>query len=516
MVKDRSRGMLGDLVVENGSLQGFAHYDEFIHTLKTGMRGQIEEATPVIISYGVLRYPTSKITKPVQIVGIRLEETYRVNEFKSGLFYEKYYPGTTNFSEQKMPGYGLDPQRLELARRLEQSGVPEFVSKAFAARGPGRVVLPEPLQSAWDKWWASASPEERKKAPIDKSNYGWAGDYRSVPPREGMTVDDLAPAWFLPEGEKPYPGVILGTDLCAHRNKDGTYHRYCFRGEKIQITFVPFSQSGTIVDATGMPSKLFRYVDDSRTGVYDIDSMSVYIDYDLAQKILQMDEQTRTAEAGGGKVPPRTTQVQIKLRPGVDPLAARDEVEAAWARIRDKYIQVDDYPELLNRVEVQTWEQKQARFIAAVEKEKILVTLLFGIISLVAALLVGCILYMIVNQKTRDIGIIKSVGATSRGVGEIFVSFGAVIGAVGGILGVALGTLFVWKINEIQDWLARWNANLQVWNPEVYAFDRIPNRVDPWTVVVIYLTGILLATLGSLIAARRAAKVWPVEALRYE
>ena len=109
-----------------------------------------------------------------------------------------------------------------------------------------------------------------------------------------MTVDDLAPAWFLPEGEKPYPGAILGTDLCAQRGKDGTYDRYCFRGEKIQITFVPFSQSGTIVDATGMPSKLFRYVDDSRTGVYDIDSMSVYIDYELAQKILQMDEQTRT------------------------------------------------------------------------------------------------------------------------------------------------------------------------------------------------------------------------------
>ena len=71
-----------------------------------------------------------------------------------------------------------------------------------------------------------------------------------------------------------------------------------------------------------MPSKLFHYVDDSRTGVYDIDSMSVYIDYDVAQKVLLMDEQTMNAEAGGGKSPPRTTQVQIKLKPGVKPLAA--------------------------------------------------------------------------------------------------------------------------------------------------------------------------------------------------
>ena len=147
MVKDRSRGMLGDLVVENGSLQGFAHYDEFIHDLKTRMSDQITEATPVIISYGVLRFPESKITKPVQIVGIKFDETCRVNDFKGGLYYEKYYPGTTTFAEQKVPGYGLDPQRIALARQLEEQGEPEFLSKAFHAQSPGRVILPEPIQS---------------------------------------------------------------------------------------------------------------------------------------------------------------------------------------------------------------------------------------------------------------------------------------------------------------------------------------------------------------------------------
>src|SRR6478752_403941 len=74
------------------------------------MVSQVSEATPVIISYGVLRFLESKITKPVQIVGIRLDETYRVNEFKSGLFYEKYYPGSTSFADQQVPGYGLDQQ----------------------------------------------------------------------------------------------------------------------------------------------------------------------------------------------------------------------------------------------------------------------------------------------------------------------------------------------------------------------------------------------------------------------
>ena len=139
-------------------------------------------------------------------------------------------------------------------------------------------------------------------------------------------------------------------------------------------------------------------------------------------------------------------------------------------------------------------------------------TILFAIISLVAGVLVGCILYMIVNQKTRDIGIIKSVGATSLGIGQIFVAFGAAIGVIGGALGCVLGTVFVWYINDIQDWLAARNKNFQVWNPEVYAFDRIPNHVDPLTVVVIFFAAIVLSMLGSSIAAWRAC-VWPVVVL---
>ena len=128
-------------------------------------------------------------------------------------------------------------------------------------------------------------------------------------------------------------------------------------------------------------------------------------------------------------------------------------------------------------------------------------TFLFGVISMVAAVLVGCILYMIVTQKTRDIGIIKSVGATPAGIGQIFIAFGAIIGVIGGILGCIVGTIFVWYINDIQDWLASRNKNLRVWNPEVYAFDRIPNHVDPWTVGVIFVSAIALAMIGSMIAA---------------
>ncbi len=557
MVKDRSRGMLGDLIVENGALQGFPYYEDLIDEIKTKFSDRVTEATPVIISYGVLRFPEDQITKPVQIVGIRLGETYRVNDFKSGLFYETYYPGTTTFAEQGEPRYGLNaegefllPGDLEAARREWQSKVPKTdVNDAWRAtrrlfvrqgnpykRALNRGEIPPELRAEFNRHdhplppGATVEQAERGRKwvirggeglivleavegrlIISHAQYTGPGFYLPIPVTE-ENHSTLAPFYMEPK----LPGIIIGTDICAKRKSSGGYDRYYHRGSKVQLTFVPITETGRLTDATGMPSKLFRYTDDSRTGVYDIDSTSVYVDFDLAQQILRMDRQQLSEESGGGFVPPRSTQIQIKLKPGVDPHVVRDEIQQVWSRIRDRHIADSRAPELIERVSVVTWEEKQAKFIGAVENEKILVTTLFGVISVVAVFLVGCIFYMIVQQKTRDIGIVKSVGATSMGVANIFLSYGAAVGVVGGAIGVVLGAVFVWYINDIQDVLRAINPSLQVWNPEVYAFDRIPNTVVMWDVVWIYIVAIIASMVGSLIAAWRAARIWPVEALRYE
>jgi lipoprotein-releasing system permease protein len=164
---------------------------------------------------------------------------------------------------------------------------------------------------------------------------------------------------------------------------------------------------------------------------------------------------------------------------------------------------------------VKTWEESRAFWLGAIEKEKILVTFLFGIISVVAVFLVFCIFYMIVVEKTKDIGIIKSVGATSDGVAGIFLGYGMAIGIVGAALGLLAGFLIVHNINWLHDKLGQW-MGITIWSPDVYLFDTIPNTMDPKEVAVIVVVAIFASVLGAVIPAYRAARMHPIEALRWE
>jgi lipoprotein-releasing system permease protein len=122
---------------------------------------------------------------------------------------------------------------------------------------------------------------------------------------------------------------------------------------------------------------------------------------------------------------------------------------------------------------------------------------------------------MIVVEKTRDIGIIKSVGATSAGVAQIFLGYGLAIGIVGSGLGLLASYLIVHNINALHAWLSA-RMGVTVWDAETYAFDTIPNTLNPRHVAVIIGIGIVASLLGALLPAIRAARMNPVEALRWE
>jgi len=347
------------------------------------------------------------------------------------------------------------------------------------------------------------------------------------PLAEGKPIPESASFDLLPE--VPYetlrpndararqrPGMVVGGPLVGMRkDADGKVKEPAGLYEAwVRLEMVPIaSDMTTLKDATPV-ANIYWIVDASRSQLYQLDANSVYVPFDVLQNDLQMTAQAFTVEIDGKKIdrttPARCSELQINLKPGADRAAVIPVINDIVQSISQKY-----EPFAYSPVRVEPWEQQQAKFLGAVENEKTLVTFLFSLISLVAVFLIFCILYMIVVEKTRDIGIIKAVGATSRGVAMIFLGYGLAIGVVGAGLGLTAATIIVTYINEIHGWMGR-VLNVKVWDPEVYAFDRIPDKMDPQTVIVVVAVAVLSAVVGAVLPAIRAARLNPVEALRFE
>ena len=486
-IRERSRGLHSEILLEAGTLQGFPYYEEFSDHLARQLPDVVRLTTPAIYSYSIFRVPATAWTKPARVLGIRLDEYVQVNDFKAGLHYERYYPGTTHLGEQGIPVAGLDQQT-------------------------GEVTLPKPLEEANARWRAQETDAEAI-AEFDREGYQTSPHPYVTPAFTGSRV--YAAVYGQPFFDDPkYPGIIAGCDLLNIRRKDGDFDRPVARGATIALGVMPLTQAGNL---TGEPliRLALRYADDSRTGIYEIDSLCVYVDFDMLQHALAMDAREKI---DGSMTKPRANQLLIGLHEGVDLDEAWLKISTAWASFRGSLgpeVAQED-ARLLDFVEVFTWEDLQRPFISAVEKEKMLVTFLFGLISMVAILLVGCIFYMIVEKKTRDIGVLKSLGASGRGVAVLFIVYAGAVGVVGAVLGVLLGSAFVWNINDIQDLLVWMNPALRVWDPSVYTFDRIPEIVNEADAFWIGIVAVVASMFGSLIPAILAGRVWPVRALRYE
>lgn len=493
-IRARAHGLLGDLVMD-GDLQGFPFYDDFIARIselrdeKTG-RPIVKQATPLIHSYGILQFPQTNKTKAVRIWGVKLDEYVRVNEFGKDLFYQNRFGGTS-LGDVRQPVYGFDEKQT--------------------------AVLPDDMDAKYAEYRANLPQDER-----EEETRRFAREPTQYFPGPGVIEmadvenDRINPGY---KG-KPYPGIIIGRDIIARRTASGEYRRHenYPRGEACYLTVLPLTRGGD-VSPEPPPKPVFRYIDDSRTGIHEIDSMNVYVGFDVLQNLLDMGPQQRADSEG--MTQPRCSQLQIKLNePWADDrellLQKKKLMLEVWTALRAEG-RADGIEEMMMaNVDIQTWEEMQHDYIAAIEKEKFLVLIMFGVISIVAVFLILCIFYMIVQEKTRDIGIIKSVGGSAEGVAAVFLAYGGAIGLVGCILGTLLGTTFVEHINDVQDWLARLNPDWRVWSPETYSFDKIPD-VWKWAEVIwISLLAIAASIAGATFPALRASRTWPVESLRYE
>lgn len=209
-----------------------------------------------------------------------------------------------------------------------------------------------------------------------------------------------------------------------------------------------------------------------------------------------------------------------EMRGMIDPQSGKGAVTTLKIRLKD----YEDAPQVVRSLQnafpphlftVRTWEQKQGPLLAAVDIEAAILNVLLFLIIAVAGFGILAIFYMIVVEKTRDIGILKALGASSRGVMSIFLTYGLALGLVGSGVGAVLGLLFVRYINEIEGLLAIIMGR-KVFDERIYYFPSIPTQVNAIMVISVAFGAIVIAVLASVLPARRASRLHPVQALRYE
>jgi lipoprotein-releasing system permease protein len=160
------------------------------------------------------------------------------------------------------------------------------------------------------------------------------------------------------------------------------------------------------------------------------------------------------------------------------------------------------------------WRQRNRTFFGALEVERNVMFLILTLIVLVAALNIISGLIMLVKDKSSDIAILRTMGATRGAVMRVFLITGASIGVVGTIAGFLLGLLIAANVQSIQSFLS-WATNSNLWDPTLRFLSQIPSEVNPREVATVLAMALILSLLATLYPSWRAAKLDPVEALRY-
>lgn len=164
---------------------------------------------------------------------------------------------------------------------------------------------------------------------------------------------------------------------------------------------------------------------------------------------------------------------------------------------------------------VTDWRQMNATIFEALEVERIAMFVVLSIIVLVAVFNILSSLIMLVRAKTRDIAILRTMGATRAGLIKVFVTIGTAIGAVGIIAGLILGAVFLFYRQGIVVFIQRITGQ-NLWDPSIRFLTELPARTDPVEVAAIVILAFVLSFLATLYPAFKAASTDPVQVLRYE
>jgi lipoprotein-releasing system permease protein len=170
---------------------------------------------------------------------------------------------------------------------------------------------------------------------------------------------------------------------------------------------------------------------------------------------------------------------------------------------------------LTGRAVISDWKSMNSALFEALQVERVAMFFALSFMVVVAAFNILSSLVMLVRAKTRDIAIMRTMGATRRSLLKIFVTTGSTIGAIGAMTGLALGFIILFFREPIVDFIA-FATGQQIWDPEVRFLSTLPSRTDPWEVLGIVMLALGMSFLATLYPAFKAANTDPVQVLRYE
>jgi lipoprotein-releasing system permease protein len=308
-----------------------------------------------------------------------------------------------------------------------------------------------------------------------------------TPPQDPLLDNGLPAPDPTPETARQVKGVILGWAIANAQDKDPV------TGEQVDHAFLKLGDTATLFTVGAgkdLPMPVyspFVVCDYFQSEMAEYDSHIVFVPLDYLQTLRGMEG--------------RCSHMQIKLK---DYSKAKEVIEELKRIFPDRYA-----------FNIATWEEKQQSIIAAIDVERSILNVLLFLIIGVAGFSILAIFSMIVVEKTKDIGILKSLGASNFGVMSIFLGYGLLLGLVGSLFGTIFGLAFTENINLIEGWLSKLTGQ-EVFDRSIYYFNEIPTDIRFTTVLLINIGSVGIASIFSILPAFRAAMLQPVRALRYE
>jgi lipoprotein-releasing system permease protein len=290
--------------------------------------------------------------------------------------------------------------------------------------------------------------------------------------KERIPGVDTGSLWVQPPAEDgtragahTSPGIILGKQLAASLG--------VIRGDSIHM----ITPRGMLSPAGHIPAMVrYEVVDLFESGMYEFDGALSFITLEQAQKMLRM--------------PASVTGIEIRL-------ADLDRADRFQKQIRQRL--GGDY-------KVENWKQINRNLFSALRLEKTVMFIILALIVLVAAFNIAGSLVMVVMEKRRDIAILKTMGATAKSIGRIFVVKGVTIGLAGTTLGTSAGLALCTLLDRYQ--FIKLPA-------DVYYISSLPVDLKAMDVFTIALCALLICFVATLYPARQAAAIDPVEAIRH-